>query len=1118
MPFSGGAGTLASPYLISNAADFDLIRSYLGSGVYFKLTNDIDLLGNLFNMMGVFSGNLDGAGFKVKNIKFNITSSQTQSGIFTGLNGATVKNIEFTFLTTTTYSSATYDGMLAGYAISSNIDTVTITITGAQSDKQYFGGLIGDVRTGSTIKNIIVTGDINGINGYVGGLFGTITGYGNTIDTVSYTGKLVVTGPYVGGFCAFCSMTGSGNDTHKNITCNVTIETTSTYCGGAYGRIVNSLNLTVDTVLITGSIKNFGYAGGFIGGLANGHSYLTFRNITVRMTKIECTNGNYAGGICGYVLASIGVKFYNVKVLDNILINAYGNYNGGIFGWWNNSGNTNIDNVIDGAEFNGRIVINNASCSYSGGFAGKIGNSENVTPETSSTGNYIKNVNITVNVINSGYACDYVGGFTGHHCRDYLAITDVIINCTMSVYGKYCSGFIGKQYAAGQSQKNITITFNCSIYTPSSTTDIASYIGGAHGHLYDSSSNFYMENVLIKGAITNYSIYGNAARYISGGIAYIATGCINLKDFKNEINITIASSSQDYVGGVVGYAYIQTLKLENVSNKGNINTPSCNFVSGIVARVDCAQSYASYLRNVVNYGNITGASYIAGVIGIGGIEHSESEFSKVGSTGNINGGTYVAGIVGNLVYYPNIFKEISVSGTISGNTNVGAIFGATAHYTSTLKHYDMEDVFVEATLTRTTGTATSFGVVSGSVVNETYGSLRNFKRVCINYTATIGSSILSDMISPMTYMVRDRVYINTNASYNKNVGLSGVTYLSNTDMKDSTKLPGLDFTALGAWGTSYGNGYCKLKFVSLTMSFVFTNSTFPNMIFKITELYNTVSKVEFILNGVIKSTLTTGISGGAQINYTIAFADLVSGTNIFKIAATDSAGYRVEETIYINKEAENKFSLSIVSAVFPNITFRADKVDAVLTSLIVYLNGTQVQSYTVGTSVNTNITYTVNESTLPVGDNTLKITAISGGITLNKNFNIRKEGATVFNNKKVVIKNKMYTIASSTVNTNDVSIVLDRNLEEAVTASDIAEIMQESFIPSGALSNSATVPTLTAMAHLKTTYADSKAKDEYEVSGEGSYFHSKIDAARDYTIFNSTLSKLAAIFAYKDDL
>lgn len=98
--FSGGFGTVESPYLVSTKEDL-LNIGYKGFGEedgedyfynrVFQLTQDIDMEDEPIKNLGSFRGLLDGNGYSLKNVNFTSEGEGLGNnvGLFSGLNGAT---------------------------------------------------------------------------------------------------------------------------------------------------------------------------------------------------------------------------------------------------------------------------------------------------------------------------------------------------------------------------------------------------------------------------------------------------------------------------------------------------------------------------------------------------------------------------------------------------------------------------------------------------------------------------------------------------------------------------------------------------------------------------------------------------------------------------------------------------------------------------------------------------------------------------------------------------------------------------------------------------------------------------------------------------------------------
>ncbi|WP_130862530.1 Ig-like domain-containing protein [Bacilliculturomica massiliensis] len=142
--FTVGAGTSASPYEITNAAQFNHIREHLTSS--FVLKNDIDLssLGN-FIPIGIaggtlsnFTGNLDGGGFKVSGLRQRIGAiNRDGRAVVAGLFGYVAQG---------------------GSVSNMQLDDFSVSVEMPSANAEgtaWLGSLCGAV--GGTLKNVAIT-------------------------------------------------------------------------------------------------------------------------------------------------------------------------------------------------------------------------------------------------------------------------------------------------------------------------------------------------------------------------------------------------------------------------------------------------------------------------------------------------------------------------------------------------------------------------------------------------------------------------------------------------------------------------------------------------------------------------------------------------------------------------------------------------------------------------------------------------------------------------------------------------------------------------------------------------------------------------------------------------
>ena len=155
---------------IATPQDF-LQIGVMPDGSRFKLVNDIDMtdvpFDGFFNDGGAFSGELDGNGHRVKNIKV-VPTSGNNKGVFGTVKGGTLKNIAFeNFEVLSTITGSSRVGFI-GRAEDCTIDQVALT--GKVIGNDHVALLAGDgLRT--SVTNSYVWGELQAYQ-QAGGIFG----------------------------------------------------------------------------------------------------------------------------------------------------------------------------------------------------------------------------------------------------------------------------------------------------------------------------------------------------------------------------------------------------------------------------------------------------------------------------------------------------------------------------------------------------------------------------------------------------------------------------------------------------------------------------------------------------------------------------------------------------------------------------------------------------------------------------------------------------------------------------------------------------------------------------------------------------------------------------------
>lgn len=242
-----GAGSAASPYIISDAFTFSKMGNMLKDGetVHVKLTADIDLAGEAWTSIdatgkAIF---LDGDNHTISNVV-------AENALFINLEG-TVQNL--TIDGATINAGVEQGGVLANTAQGATIKNVTVKNASIEN-VGHAGGLISRI-TDCQVENVNVQCDVKAVD-RVGGMFGHTIG--STLVNCVASGNVTAESYYSGGLIGMMHSTSlkgcgaTGNVTH----------TTNTYSriGGLVGQLISTGS--VENCYATGTV----YAGGYFGG------------------------------------------------------------------------------------------------------------------------------------------------------------------------------------------------------------------------------------------------------------------------------------------------------------------------------------------------------------------------------------------------------------------------------------------------------------------------------------------------------------------------------------------------------------------------------------------------------------------------------------------------------------------------------------------------------------------------------------------------------------------------------------------------------------------------------------------------------------------------------------
>ena len=482
-------------------------------------------------------------------------------------------------------------------------------------------------------------------------------------------------------------------------------------------------NVTVDGAKIIkfgrdGRENDYGYGcGGIVG---QTFKKTVFTNCKVINTKVspnqdDNRRGNKEGGFVG---ESIGAEIIikndtpmvsvasTTVVYDKDLANKDSDH-GGLIGW--TSGKTTIENVImEGTVYSGES---------GGGFIGYIVNAEA----------NIKN-SIMRGKVSAQNNC---GGFIGNSGDNTVFNISNCKNCGSVTGDKYVGGIVGR--ATGNT---VTITNSTNEGVVTANND---FIGGIIGGI-DGINSSKFENCTNSGTITG------KTWYIGGivGRSYNDSN-ITFNNCKNTVNIS--SPTNNYVGGIVGYAKGKTM-MNNCVNTGNIS--GAQFTAGLCAWIE---DDGCEITNCLNTGTIStnGNSNGAGILSTVQSQANNPtwKITNCVNTGDIKNG--VSAIGGILGYMGNldgpgtvIISDCINKGNIavSGN-DVGGIVGNIYNHGSSTQHHKYINCYNYGNISSNSGSTD--GVFVGGIVGKEYG-FAEFNG-CRNYGTVNASSTSANSIS-----------------------------------------------------------------------------------------------------------------------------------------------------------------------------------------------------------------------------------------------------------------------------------------------------------------------------------------------------------------------------------
>ncbi|TVY07389.1 chitobiase/beta-hexosaminidase C-terminal domain-containing protein [Paenibacillus cremeus] len=438
-------------------------------------------------------------------------------------------------ITVDTVTKVTYAGGIVGQGEGTISGSVNAGPVNALGSDVYAGGITGAAdKSGLIIKKVTNNGAITATsmsskNTYVGGIAGySAVSIKMDEDATLISNTGVITGVnglnnYVGGILGKVSglVTFSQNTTNSGAV-NVTAPTAiSSTAGGLVGALNTATTNTLDFPFVnTGSITNNGGSNVYTGGIAGYIEGLLTWNKNFTGTVGITASGKdhvYTGGLLGYLTGDLSLKG-TAKNTGAIQVSGGGTagkpdeaYTGGLVGY--GVGRVLFDSTAANAyENSGSITVTGGTGVYTGGI---VSNRAYAT----TTGTLSTNVNSTGNISVTGSSKLYTGGFIGWLPADSADKT-----------------ITGATFA-----NQITVTAAASSQGSTVST------GGVVGY----SLNGTINSSTFKGQL---NATGGGLNTFTGGIAgYVDGGSINNATSEKTSAQFATITSDGNVGGIAGY-------------------------------------------------------------------------------------------------------------------------------------------------------------------------------------------------------------------------------------------------------------------------------------------------------------------------------------------------------------------------------------------------------------------------------------------------------------------------------------------------------------------------------------------------------------------------------------
>ena len=561
-----GKGTSAEPYLIHNVKELKRLKYDNGKRYYYKLANDIDLgAEGSWTPIGTeeypFTGNLDGNGYTIKNMKIEGTVT-TALGYHVGLFGFTSKaSISNLVLENYTITGAYQDsiGGLVGYAGGGRISKVytkgNISLSNTV-EAWNVGGLAGAVEYdgSTTITQCYTEGSINVPNGgKAGGLIGwTIGGDRRVSVENSYSNAQVTANDGAGGLIGgakltniyYCYAVGKVKTVGEVVgglvgDIDTSTATSSYWSAELTGQLRSALGMNTATSNLTKQEVYSGWNFSTIWAIEEGQSFAYLQGMLI--PDMVYDNVKQHGTVEGTGTTAKPYIITTAEELNKVRYDLKGNYKLGkdidlsSIAKWTPIG-TEVDpftGTFDGAGYTiSNMKIQGSTTENLGTDIGLFGWIDRATIKNVALENY----NIT------GGSAERVGGLVGYGLAP--AITNVYTNGTINLaYNRVESNLIGGLIGHVESSDGASAQITQCYAGGSITTQVGDGVGGLVGGAQGTA-----KRVSITNSYSTANVNGNSTNGVGGLVGSVTTVTI-----ENSYTIGKVQGKGNYVGGLVGY-------------------------------------------------------------------------------------------------------------------------------------------------------------------------------------------------------------------------------------------------------------------------------------------------------------------------------------------------------------------------------------------------------------------------------------------------------------------------------------------------------------------------------------------------------------------------------------